>query len=98
MKRKDFYKQASVYLKEPMAKYGFVLGPSKYSSFWRKIDEDIFQLVGPDHRMRGDWFDGKIGTVFRFLNQNFEERFPDKIGFVHLPYLSQWGVGVDQQS
>jgi hypothetical protein len=97
MKRKDFYKLAQIYLRDRMRKYEFLPTRSKYASFWRKVDDETFQVIGPDHSMLVSQFDAKTGTVFQFLDPDFEKKFPDQIGFYHLPYLSKGGVGVNQQ-
>ncbi len=97
---KLFHRYARKAFGEVLEPFGFLCQGTKYSTFWRKINKDIYHFILPDLSLRNFLYDLHVFPHSPVLDEEFRRKFPDDLGFTtdSFSYLhSKTGVGPDQQ-
>jgi len=87
--------------------FGSVLEPQGFScdhssrcTFTRKIDDEVYHVILPDPFIRTAYYDINVFPTSPRLQEDFEERFPDSLGFtldVFGKLSETMGVGIEEQ-
>ncbi|MFN3151366.1 hypothetical protein [Bremerella sp.] len=99
MKAKQFDKLAKEAFGSVLHDFGFTSEGSRWCTFHRQVNEDIYHFILPDLSSRGVWYDVKVFATCPRLDPLFSEKFPDSLGIpTDYCYLAPSGIGLDQTS
>tara|TARA_R110000850_G_scaffold216201_1_gene341725 strand:- start:702 stop:1181 length:480 start_codon:yes stop_codon:yes gene_type:complete len=83
---------------ELLEPYGFTCEGSKWSTFYRKIDDDVYHFVATDKLRSTPKYDVHVFPHSPLLRDDFHQLFPDEVGFITgASRLSKNGVGISPE-
>ena len=80
---------------ELLAPYGFTCDGTKWCTFYRKINEDVYHFVVPDKARSTPKYEVHVFPHSPLLRDDFHKLFPDEVGFITgASRLSKNGIGI----